>query len=164
MVCKIFSNLLDAALPHMQRRMLRFNIGIGYKVGPRFRESRRLLSPSGRGGEFTQPRAHLLADPYIKPQHPPRRRLLSLRVPRCKPRLLFHRVSKLRRPLLLGGSNYMIFICPSKRVTKCDIYISVCATRTLIKMEHRSRSQIVENWQIIIHIILYHVSLYHIAL
>ena len=31
-------------------------------VGPRLRESR-LLAPSGSGGEFTQPRAHLLADP-----------------------------------------------------------------------------------------------------
>ena len=36
--------------------------GIGYKVVPRLRESR-LLAPSGHGGEFTHPRAHLLADP-----------------------------------------------------------------------------------------------------
>ena len=37
---------------------------IGYKVVPRFRESR-LLVPSGAGAEFTQPRAHILADPCI---------------------------------------------------------------------------------------------------
>ena len=36
--------------------------GIGQKVVPRLRESR-ILAPSGsRGGEITQPRAHLIAD------------------------------------------------------------------------------------------------------
>ena len=43
------------------RRIMLFT-WIGQKVGPRLRESR-LLAPSGRGGEFTQPREHLLADP-----------------------------------------------------------------------------------------------------
>ena len=39
--------------------------GMDLKVGPRLRESH-LLAPSGRGGEFTQPRAYLLADPYLE--------------------------------------------------------------------------------------------------
>ena len=46
-------------------------------MGPGLRESR-LLAPSGRGGEFTQPRAHLLAEhctsvtmcPSLPPSYP----------------------------------------------------------------------------------------------
>ena len=38
--------------------------GIGNKVVPRLREYR-LMAPSGRGGEFTQPRDHFLAVPCI---------------------------------------------------------------------------------------------------
>ena len=38
--------------------------GLGERVGPRLRESR-LPTPSGRGGEFTQPRARSFAQPCI---------------------------------------------------------------------------------------------------
>ena len=51
---------------HVRAQINDVYTGIGYKVGPspRLRESR-LLAPSGHGGggEFTQPRAQLLADP-----------------------------------------------------------------------------------------------------
>ena len=36
-------------------------------MGPSLRDSR-LLGPSGRGGEFTQPRAHLLAESCTVPK------------------------------------------------------------------------------------------------
>ena len=43
---------------------------MGYKLIPRLRESH-LLAPSAHGGgKFTQPRAHLLADPCrLEPSH-----------------------------------------------------------------------------------------------
>ena len=42
--------------------------GLGKRVVPRLRESR-LLAPSGRGREFTQPRDHSFAERSRSPQN-----------------------------------------------------------------------------------------------
>ena len=57
---------------------------MAYKVGPRLCESR-LLAPSGRGVEFTQPRAHLIGQISTELQNKAPRGLRLLRDRACVP-------------------------------------------------------------------------------